>query len=252
MDDPGFRRDVRDRTMALLQPLHSFVSPIASVPRAVAARRWPVPLLLLMASVAFAGVGFALRWDAAPSVVHELSEGKPTEAKPTEPREQEVVEGTVRAQRMALVGAVATGLFAVPLAVLALAGLLKWASWLMGGQATYKGLFAALCIGLLPLALGHLILGVCELWQLGLTPERVAHLVPSNLGVLLHPHSAKLFRALASVDLFRLWSAGLLGLGISEAARLSRLRAMGLAFGAHAVYAAVVLVALPGLMGAHP
>jgi hypothetical protein len=238
--------------IALLFPLTVLVQPVTAMGRALSERRWVVPLTLLMAAVAFAGVALAVRWDPSGQVVRELSHGDQGEVK-SAPLEKDIEDGAERLQHLAVVGGVAAGLFGAPLAALALAAATWVLVWLWGGKGAFGGLFCAICVALLPYALYKLLLGSCELWQLSLDPARADGLLPAHLGAWLHfAPGGKAFRLASAVDLFRLWCAGLLGLGVREVTRMSWGRSLGVAMGLYLSYAAVVLVALPGMLGGHP
>ena len=233
---------------ALRQSFRVLVDPVDALPVALEARRWLWPMLFLVATVAFASAGFALRWNAGPGVLQGLEES----GKLATMANAEVAEAVTTAERVKLISGLAFAAFVVPVILLAVAGALKFVLWLLGRKARYSAVFTVLTLALLPVAVFHLVLGVCELWQLTLTPEQVATLVPSNLSVLLHPASRKLGRLLLAVDFFGLWSAGLLGLGLAALTGMPRVRALVLGLSFYLTYVAVFVLGIPGLMGGHP
>ena len=233
---------------ALSQPAQVLVDPVTAVPRAVTERRWLIPLLALIATVIFANVSLAIRYDASGPVLAEMQ----ASGKAQSVSEADLTEKVQTAERIKLISGVAVGLFGVPLMTLLLATLVKLLSWLLGQKARFLDLFAAVSVALLPIALFNLIIGLCALWQFELDPEHAKLLVPSHLGFLFKHASPKVARALSGLDFFGLWSAALLGLGIAAAAQMRRSRGLIFGFVLYAAYVAIVLVGLPGLGGGHP
>ena len=102
---------------SVLQPTRALLDPADAVPASVNARRWVLPLLLLVASTAFSGFAFAARWDAESSVVHELS----ASGELSKTTEQELSDQITTASRVKLVSGIARGVFLMPLIALLLA-----------------------------------------------------------------------------------------------------------------------------------
>src|SRR5438132_1398594 len=97
------------------------LDPVDGAPAAVESRRWFWPLFALAVAVSLSGAATAVRWDATPQVVRELTD----EGELAKSSEREIREKVQTAERIRLVAGVAKGVFLMPLAVLALAVALK-------------------------------------------------------------------------------------------------------------------------------
>lgn len=215
------------------------------MPRAVDQRRWVIPLIWLMVTGAAAGASFAQRLDAAKEVLPKMEE-KGELAKASEREVSEEVEQT---QRIALVLGVAKAVFGMPLWVLMIAIALKTLAWLLGRKSQFGALFTAASVALLPVALYYLLATVVALRQDVIAPAQAGKLTVSSLAPLFAEAGPGKARVLAAFDFFNLWSAGLLGLGFAAATKMSAWRGVWLALGLYALYAAAILVGLPGMMG---
>jgi hypothetical protein len=135
----------------------------------------------------------------------------------------------------------------MPLALLFLALALKLAAWLFVRPVPFSAAFTVAAVGLLPIALYHLVFGVA-LWQQDFVTVRSAEaLVPSSLAYLAKaPGAAK--RALGAVDFFQLWSAVLIGLGLAKAMGIKAWKGVALGLGLYVLFAAAFVVGLPGLV----
>lgn len=225
----------------------ALVDPVDAVPLAVSRKTWAVPLLAATLLAVLSGAAVASRLDLGQQVVAELSaRGALANAS-----EREVQESITRAERVRLVGAVASGLFGVPLLMLACAALLKLTLWLLGQSATYHALFSAACVAQLPAAVHDLIVGLAAIRQSALADSQVPSLVPSSLAALTHA-PGPLARLAGGVDFFGLWSVALLGLGLAAASGMRRGRALLVSLVLYALYVAVFLVGLPGLVPGGP
>jgi hypothetical protein len=211
---------------------------------AIEARRWVWPLLFLCLSVSLSGTVFALRWDAAPATLQEMQ----MTGELSRNTESEIAEKIQTASRKALVGGIAKGVFVMPLTVLALAAVLWFVAWLFGTPAPFGRMMAVAAIAMLPIALYHLIFAGCAAAQHTMTLERVSTLVPSSLA-MLEGLTPKLKRVLGGVDFFNLWSAVLMGLGLSSATGMRRGRAVLLALVLYAMYVGVFMIGLPAMTG---
>jgi hypothetical protein len=232
---------------SLLQPARALVDPLDGVGAAVQARRWVWPLLGLCAAMIFSGVAFALRWDAGPPTVARLAEAGEL-ARTTE---RELEEAVRQAWRLALVGGVAKGLFLAPLWVLLLSVGLKVCCWLVGRPLAFVRAFTVTAVGLLPVALCHLLFGAVALSSDGLTLEQAAGLIPSHAGALFPELSPELGRLARAMDLFNLWSAVLVGLGLAAGTGMSRPRGVLFGLFLYAAFAGVLVIGLPA-MGGNP
>lgn len=223
----------------------ALVDPLEGVSAAVAARRWAVPLSLLVVAASVSGAAFAARWDAAPQVVRDLAASGEL-ARSSEREVQEVVE---RAERVRLVTGVARGVFLVPLLVLLVAVVLKLCGWLLDAPAPFAACLTAASIAGVPIALFHLAFAAAALRQPALSEAQAQVLLPSSLLALAPRAAAKLARVLSAVDFFNLWAVLLLGLGFSQAAGVRRVGGVVLAFTLYVAFAGAFLIGLPGLTG---
>ncbi len=222
----------------------TYVDPVASVPRAVEQRKWVIPLLWLMVTGAAAGAAYAERLDAAKEVLSKMAE-KGELAKASE---REIGEEIEQTQRIALVLGVAKAVFGMPLAVLLIAVALKLLAWLMGRKSDFGALFTAATLVMLPAALYYLLSAVVSLRQDVIAPSQAGKLMVSSLQPFFTEAGPGKGRVLAAIDFFNLWSAALLGLGFAAATKLSPWRGVLLGLFLYALFAAAILVGLPGLM----
>ncbi len=228
---------------ALTLPFKSLVDPVDAVPRAVQGRRWVVPLLLLMASSSVAGAIVAQRVDVQPRVVAGLRESGELEKK----SEREISEAVEQAQRLALVTGVAGGLLAVPLVTLLGALALRFWAWLFGLKTSFGALFSAMATAQLPFVVLRVLTAVVAFKQQVIVEKRVSSLLMTSLSQWLSVEGVHAKRLLTAVDFFNLWSVGLLGLGLSAAASLTKTKGLAMAVFLYLLFAALMFVALPGL-----
>ncbi len=231
--------------VSVLQPARVILDPLGGLSAAVDARRWVWPVLLLAVAVSFSGAAFALRWHAAPTVTRQLEMSGELQ----NTTEQDLAQQIITARRVRLVSGVAQGVLGAPLVVLLVALALKLAAWLFEVPAPFEKCFSAAALAMLPVALFHFILGASILRQAALADTQIGQLVPSNLLPLAPRASASVQRFLASVDFFKLWTAGLLGLGFAAASGMRRTRALFLGLTLYAMYIGVFVVGMPGLRG---
>lgn len=215
------------------------------VPRAIGERKWVVPLIWLMVTGAAAGAAFADRLDAAKEVLAKMAQ-KGELAKASE---REVTEEIEQTQRIALVLGVAKAVFGMPLAVLLIAVALKILAWLLSRKSEFGALFTAACVAMLPAALYYLLAAVVALRQDVIAPSQAGKLMTSSLEPFFSGSGPGEGRVLAAIDFFNLWSAGLLGLGFAASTKLSPWRGVLLGLLLYVLFAAAILVGLPGLMG---
>jgi hypothetical protein len=163
--------------------------------------------------------------------------------------EQDLATKVQTTERIAIVGGVAKGVLGMPLAIVLVAAVLRWLGWLTGRTAPFGRCLAAAGVAFLPICLYYLVFAVVASRSPELARSQADTLVPSSLAALVHA-GPKITRALSAVDFFNLWSAVLLGLGFAAATGGSRLRGVGWGLVLYAGYAAVALIALPGMIGA--
>lgn len=223
----------------------TYFDPVTAVPRAIDQRTWVVPLLWLMITGAAAGAAFADRLDAAKEVLPKMEE-KGELAKASEREVSEEIEQT---QRIALVLGVGKAIFGMPLAVLAIAVALKLLAWLLGRKSEFGALFTAAAIAMLPAALFYLLATIVALRQDVIAPAQAGKLMVSSLAPLFSDLSPGKGRVLGAIDFFNVWSAGLLGLGFAASTKMSAGRGVLLGLLLYVLFAAAILVGLPGMMG---
>jgi hypothetical protein len=224
--------------------LRALLDPVSFVPRAVEGRHWVLPLIAVCACVAFSGLSFASRLDASSTVLQKLDEA----GELAKSSEREVNEAVEQAQRIALVGGAAKGLFVMPLVLLFIAVALKITAWLIGRKLLFAHAFTVAAVAFLPIAVFHLLFGLVALKQGAVVASQAASLLPSSLAALQPDAAPKLSRALATVDFFNLWAAALLGLGFAAGTKCSLGRGLALGLFLYLLVAALT-VAAPGLSG---
>lgn len=229
---------------AIADSARALVDPVDGARSFVDARRIVIPLLILIGATAFAGAVFALRWDAAPSVIGEMA----ASGELARNTEQEIADAVTTAWRTRLVGGIASGIFAVPIVVLAFAALLKLIAWLFGVTLTYVKALSVAVLCMLPKAVFHIAFGLSVLRQTALSDKMAKALLPSNLGYFFPEQQGLLAKVLASLDFFSLWGVVLLGMGFSAGSGMRRSRSLLLAFVLFALYVGVMQVGLPALM----
>jgi|GEM_PF-293345 len=234
--------------MTALTLSRTLTDPGEGVAAAVQGRRILWPLLALMASTAFAGAAFALRWDPAPGILKKLEMSGQLKGMP----EAELLEQITTAGRLKLVTSIASGVFVTPLVVLGIAVALALVAWLLGKKAPFPALFSASAVGMLPVAVGRALWGLVALSQLGVTEERAGHLLPSSLGAWVHAGGPTMRRLLDSFDLFQLLAALLIGVGFAAATGIRRRTGLWVGFFLFLAFVGVFGVGLPGLMAGGP
>jgi hypothetical protein len=220
-------------------------NPAEGVPAAVEARKalWPVVFLCL--ATAFGGAAFALRWNAAPSIVKGLEMSGQLKGMP----EADLADQIQQAQRLKLVTAIAGGLVTPVLVVLGIAIALSLLAWLLGKKGPFNGFFAAAAVGMLPVALARFLYGLVALVQTSLSEDRAATLLPSSLAFVFHPQSPKLMRLFSSLDFFQLWAALLIGVGFAAVVGMRRRQGLVVGAALFVVQLCVFGLGLPGLGG---
>lgn len=231
--------------LSITQPARALIDPAEGVASAVEARRWVVPLLVLMLAVSFSGVAFATRWDASSAVVRELSSGGELQ----KTTERELADKVQTRSRVKLVGGVAKGVFLMPLVALLFAVGLKVSGWIINRSILFSRSFSTVTIAMLPIAVYHLVFGSVALASAQLGDNHAERLVPTHLGHLLTGLSPELGRLASVVDVFNIWVAVLMGLGFAAATKWSR--AKGVLFGLvlYLAWSGVFLVGLPAMGG---
>lgn len=221
-----------------------YVDPLVAVPRKVADRRWVIPLLWLALTCAASGAAFASRVDPAAEVISQMEQSGEL-AKATD---REISEEVQKAERVALVGGIAKGVFGMPLAVLLLSVLVRLAVWLIGKKTTFSAVFTAVSVAMLPVALAYLVSAFAALRQDVLSPQQSGQLLVTSLSQLMHPSSPVAAKLLGVVELFKLWTVLLLGLGLAEAARMQKAKGLVFAITLYLLFSGFVSIGLPAMM----
>jgi hypothetical protein len=222
---------------AVLWPGRVLADPVDAVPAAVEARRWFWPLALVVLAASLSAAAFAVRWDPEAEVVGQLMES----GELVRTTEQELSDKIRTAGRVALVAGVAKAVFGLPLMVVALATLLKLATWLFERRLLFSRAITLVSVALLPLALFHLLQAGAGFLQQIVTRDSFQALVPSSLAAVF-PDAGRAGPWLAAVELFRLWGVVLAGLGLAAATGWPRWRGLALTFVLYAMLTALTLV----------
>ncbi len=137
-------------------------------------------------------------------------------------REEAIVQG----RKIGTVGLYAGSAFSPALSVL-VAAFFLWLAFKVAGTAPpFKGALAVAAHGLLPVLLAPLLLLPALVAKAPVDPMGLGRLLPSNLGAFLPEQSSPVLLAAAtSFDLFSLWAAVLLTLGMASLTGASRRRA---------------------------
>lgn len=226
-----------------LLPARALIDPTGAVPASVSARRWALPLIVLVAAAVFSALALAARWDAAGSVLRELGQSGELQ----KVTEKELSDQIVQASRVKLVAGVAKAVFLMPLFVLLFAVAVKVAGWLIGRSIRFMDAFTVVAVALLPIALFHVVFGVVALSSPVISDAQVPALIPHHLGLVLTGLSPQLGRLASVADFFNVWSALLLGVGFSSATGMARWKGLLFGLSLYLLFAGVFLVGLPAL-----
>lgn len=221
----------------------ALIDPVDGPRSFVDQQRVVLPLLLVIAATAFAGSMYALRWDAAPAVIREMTMSGELQRN----TEQEIADKITTAWRTKLVGGIALGLFVMPVLLLAFAGFMKFLAWLFGVTTTYVRALSVAVLAMLPKAIFHLAFGLAVLRQTALSDKMAKTLLPSNLAYFFPDAQGALAKVYGAVDFFTLWGVVLFGMGFSAATGMRKSRALLLAFVLFALWVGLTEIGLPAL-----
>ncbi len=223
--------------------LRAVFDPLGAVPAVVEARRFGLGLVLVALAASASGALVAQRVDVQPQVIASLAASGELGKK----SERELSDAVEQAQRLALVAGSAKGVL-VPVLALAVAVGLAILGWVLGRKASFGAYFSVAVLGLLPVGVFHVILATAA-WRQGvLSPAMVQSLIPTSLAALLPDAPGALGRAYRAVDVFNVWSASLVGLGLAVALKLPRWVGLLVGLCVYALVGAALLVGLPGLL----
>jgi len=229
--------------------LDTFVAPGRALDRAARGRSaWPPLAVGVAAALAFAAA-LVPRADFERGARDALDRAPAEVAAKLTPHDVE--QALEQARKLGAVTLYAGAVAGPPLVALAVAGLLLAGFRLAGARPAFRPTFAVAAWGMLPLALRDLLALPAVLIRRGIAPEEAGRLLPSSLLALAAGAPARALPVLQSVDLFALWAAGLLALGMAGVAGTSRPRAALVVTLLFAAYLAVRF-ALPGLVGGPP
>jgi hypothetical protein len=225
------------------------------LPLAVERRRWFIPLLALCVLTAASGAAIALRLDAARVVIPKLQ----MTGELLKISEREISEQIEQAQRIALVGGIAKGVFLMPLIVLLLAVALKLVAWLTARKVLFVEAFTIAAVTMLPFAVLRAIELAVAIKNPVLTPAMIEALVPTSLLAVKDASGPALTGLFKALDVINLWATVLLGLGFAAASKWAPWKGTLFALFLYALFASAVFVGVPGLtagmgggMGGHP
>ncbi|GAC1340293.1 MAG: hypothetical protein NVSMB23_10390 [Myxococcales bacterium] len=204
----------------LPSPLLALFVPDVGVPRVARAGRVRGPLLVAACCSLLAGVAVSLRVDGRNATLRELEQQGQLKTM----SDKQVDDAQKAAERAFIVARIAWGAAEAPLALARNAAGLFLLAWFLRGKLKTGPLLAVCGVALLPGAVGNLLEIAAAVQQQGVAPDVFHHLVPhdgSELAAALgHPLDGPLAKLGSAFDVFALWSALLLGHGLSAAAGL--------------------------------
>jgi hypothetical protein len=196
---------------------------------------------LLAASVVIPRVDYARAADLQISM-------RPNAAEMTPYAREEAIATQVKVAR---VGAWAKAAFVPVLRALGIALAAFLAFRVAAGTPTFVDAIAVSAVAVLPLALRDLLAVPAALARGAIPPSDASHLLPSSVAALLPTGApAPLAGAAAGLDVFAIWCATLLAVGMATASRVSLRRAGVVVAVLFAAAVAVLDVALPALLAA--
>ena len=132
------------------------------------------------------------------------------------------------------------------------AGLFMLLFKLFGHGGRYAQYFSATIYAWLPQVFKSVFLAALVAGKDSVTPDELQTVLPSNLGFLSDPTAAPaIFRLLASVDVFNIWTIVLLALGFAYAGSTSRKRSAILVVGGY-LLVILISVGFAALKGGKP
>ncbi|BDG09938.1 YIP1 family protein [Anaeromyxobacter paludicola] len=228
--------------------LDTFRSPPGALARAAGRRALLAPLLAATAAALLATAVALPRLDLERAGVERLDkEQQPGQPEPTDHQRE---EAAAQARKVGALSGWAGAALGPSLQALAVAAALLAGLRTAGGRPAFRPTLAVTAHALLPLALERL-LAIPALLRAGrLRPEALDTVLPANLAAWLPPGAPPRWLApAASLDLFALWAAALLVLGLAPVAGVSRRRAAAVVGALWAGYVVTAKLALPALAG---
>jgi hypothetical protein len=233
--------------MSTARIAEALVAPARGLAAAADRRSWVAPLAAATLASALVGAVAVPRIDFERGALEELDRD-PQAAQ--QPSPHAVEEKLAQARKVGAATRYAAALVGPALAALGASLVLAVAFRVAGARPPFAETFAVVSWGLLPLALRSLLLLPALLRMRGVAPHDVERALPSSLGALLPVGAPERLAAPAhALDLFALWAAALVALGMAHVAGASRGRAFAVVLALWVSYVLVARVALPGLMG---
>jgi Yip1 domain len=214
------------RNTTLPSPVLSLFAPDLGIPRVARAGRLRWMLGFAICCSLLAGVATALRVDARDSTLHELESQGDFKTM----SDKQIEDAQKGAERAFMVARIAWAAVEAPITLaLDVAGLFLL-SWFLRGKLKAGPLLAVCGAALLPFAFANLLEVIAALRQQGIAPGVFRHLVPHTgedlAAAFGHPLSGPWAKLAGAFDLVGLWSALLLGFGLSAAAELPARKAV--------------------------
>ncbi|HXN56001.1 MAG TPA: hypothetical protein VN874_07015 [Myxococcales bacterium] len=207
-------------------PLLSLFAPDVGIPRVARTGRVRWMLGFATCCALLAGVATALRVDARDSTLRELEARGELKTM----SDKQVEDAQKGAERAFMVARIAWAAVEAPLTLALDATGLFLLSWFLRGKLKAGPLLAVCGAALLPFAFANLLEVVAALRQQGIAPGVFNHLVPHDgadlAAALGHPLAGPLAKLAGAFDVVGLWSALLLGFGLSAAAELPARKAV--------------------------
>jgi hypothetical protein len=211
---------------------------------AVASRRRS---LVALAAATFASLLFALA--AVPRLDFSANVRHPQGPDAQEPTQFQQEEALAQAQKIGAVSTWAGAAVGPAFAAAASALLLFLAFKVAGARPALRGTFAVVAHAFLPLALARLLTLPAVLWKAPIPIDELPRLLPSSAAAFLPAGSPPaLLGAASALDLFALWAAVLLVIGMAKVAGSSRRRAAAVVAVLWLAQVGLLRVALPALM----
>lgn len=214
--------------MSLGALLAALLVPDRAVPPLVAGARYRLAMAIAIGAALLAGAAASARIDMAPSVLSQgmgpPAGGPPPPAAGGEDRtDREIAEETEKQTSIFRVKTMFAAGLGTPAKIVLLAIGLYLLGRYIGGKPSFRRALAAASVAALPWAVGSLVAAAATIRQRSVTPEDLPTLVGGGLPVSVdHPLLA---HAVASADLFSLWSVVLCVFGLAAAASIGRARA---------------------------
>lgn len=207
-------------------PVLALFAPEVGMPLVARLGRLRWLLLFAAACALLAGVAVALRVDGRDATLRELE----AQGQLKTMSDKQVDDAQKASERAFMVARIAWAAVEAPVTLALDAAGLLLLSWFLGGKLKAGPLLAVCGAALLPFALGNLLELGAALQQPAVVPQVFHHLAPHDgaefAAAFGHPLDGPLAKLARAFDVFALWSALLLGFGLSAAAGLPARKAV--------------------------